>query len=169
MYVLWNKNDDDDENDDDDDDDDEQVGFHSPKKNQGISWPNDPIEDKQYKKCHRRIALTAWLIMVFTFDLVQIELKCISGNSAIFIPLLFIKLGSFHFKPAMITRSHPQASFSKALTSHVRHHYKKTRSIFAYLKFSCKAYFTLNARCKMITCCLSAIFLEKQTEIRGAN
>ena len=74
----------------------------------------------QKKKWHRRIALTARLIMVFTLDLVQIELTCIWSNSAIqFIPLLFIKLCSIHFKSDLLTRSHSPAFFSKALTSHV--------------------------------------------------
>ena len=65
------------------------------------------------------MALTARLIMVFAFNLVQIE-------------MYLRQIGNFHTTVVyQITRSHPQVSFSKALTSHVRHHYKE-RGQFLY-------------------------------------
>ena len=115
-----------------------QARSHSSKKNRGISWPKEPTEDKQYKKkWHRRIVLTARLIMVFTLDIVQIELKCISSVSVIqFIPLLFIKLCSFHFKSDLLTRSHSEAFFSKALTSHVHVGFNNCKKRGQFLSFS---------------------------------
>ena len=71
-----------------------------------------------------------------TLNLVQNELKCILGSSEILVPLLFIKLCVCHFKTGLITRSHPQVSFSKALTSHVRHNYKTKQVSFCLFLLS---------------------------------
>ena len=101
-----------------------QARSRSPKKNRGISWRKEPTEDKQYKK----------MASVHSTDSsISFKLNSMYLTEVIFVPLLFIKLRSFHFKPGLITRSHPQASFTKALTSHVPHNYKKNRSISVFL------------------------------------
>ena len=79
----------------------------SPKKNRGITWTGEATE----------ALLELWAEGSIQMSLehskssketraVQNELKTLSGNSKIFIPLCFIKLRVCHVKPGLITRSH---------------------------------------------------------------
>ena len=89
------------------------------------------------------------------------------GNSEIPIPLLLIKPHVCHFKPGLITWFHSQASFSKVLTSHVYHNYKKQVSFCLFLSLSQSWEVShLNQRQLLTLWCKAYFMLNMQTEIR---
>ena len=81
----------------------------SPKKNRGINWPDEATEA---------------LLEFWAEESIQLSLE--HSKSSKETRAVYENLRVCHVKPGLITRSHPQASFSEALTSHVRHRCEKT-------------------------------------------